>query len=141
MVFRPGGSCLPTEYNTYQGFAATSLPSSDNQKLDKALEYLKEIMLNLGNNEMDNAKYVLMWIADLFQHPGTRPGVALILSGPQGVGKDTLGSGHREWVRIHPALTHSWKTNCSSIWKSYRASPHAKTLANSKRLSQRMICS
>ena len=92
MVFRPGGSCLPTEYNTYQGFAAASLPLSDNQKLDKALEYLKEIILNLGNNEMDNAKYILMWIADLFQHPGTRPGVALILSGPQGVGKDTLGS-------------------------------------------------
>lgn len=43
-----------------------------------------------GGNE-EHANYVMDWIADIFQNPSKKPGVALALQGAQGVGKTVLG--------------------------------------------------
>ncbi|MEL6190293.1 MAG: primase-helicase family protein, partial [Myxococcota bacterium] len=41
-----------------------------------------------GNGE--HAAYILSWLADVVQRPASKPGVAIVLKGLKGVGKDTL---------------------------------------------------
>jgi hypothetical protein len=43
-------------------------------------------------------EYVLNYFAHMIQHPTDLPGVALVITGLKGVGKDTLGDFLQEWV-------------------------------------------
>jgi hypothetical protein len=92
LVFRPDGNCEPQEFNSFNGYAAASFKKGDPEKIEEANKLLTEIILNLANGKQESAEYIHNWICDLFQNPAKRAGVALILSGEQGVGKDTLGS-------------------------------------------------
>jgi hypothetical protein len=92
LVFRPDGKCEPNEFNSYNGYAAAKYAKGDSGRIEEANKLLTEIILNLANGSAESANYIHSWICDLFQNPASRPGVALILSGEQGVGKDTLGT-------------------------------------------------
>ncbi|WP_144304567.1 DUF5906 domain-containing protein [Oceanidesulfovibrio indonesiensis] len=74
-------------YNLFKGFPVTS--QEGDWSLFKA--HIREVIC--GGDERV-FKYVLAWLADLFQNPGgKRPGVAIVLRGGQGTGKGVFVNG------------------------------------------------
>jgi hypothetical protein len=51
------------------------------------LEYLREVV---SSGDPRLMAWVLMWIADIFQNPASKPGTAIVLVGAQGAGKSVL---------------------------------------------------
>lgn len=88
LVFRPDGVHKDDEYNTFvpfraSGFAPIALPNA-------GLERFKEVALNLVNGVPDHYDYLIKWIALKIQKPWVIPGVCLVFTGEQGVGKSLL---------------------------------------------------
>ena len=79
VTFNPNGT-EADYYNLYQGLPVEPLEG------DCGL-YLEHIRNNLCRGDDELYEYVLNWMADAVQNPGTRPGVALAIRGKQGVGK------------------------------------------------------
>lgn len=52
------------------------------------LDYMLEV---ISNNDQERNRWVMSWIADIFQDPANKPGTLLVLTGPQGSGKTMLG--------------------------------------------------
>lgn len=49
--------------------------------------FLRHIRSNISNGDKQIYEYILNWLADLVQHPGKKPGVAIVMRGQQGTGK------------------------------------------------------
>jgi hypothetical protein len=87
LVYSPSGVCESDEYNTFLPLVGNSLPFSDGA--DGLARFL-EIALNLVNGNMEHREYLLKWIALKLQKPWVVPGVCLVFTGDQGVGKSLL---------------------------------------------------
>lgn len=88
----PGGSVqvTPKQINMWKGTAAERLRLKGVQPTPGGETVARQHILHLmGNNEIA-ATYIEMWIAQILQQPGYKPGVALILIGPMGCGKSVL---------------------------------------------------
>ncbi len=89
IVFQPDGVPPEGAYNLWRGFKV----QPKRGKCGLFLKHVREIIAD-GNRAV--AKYVLAWMADAVQNPGTRPGTAIALRGEQGTGKgvfaNTFGS-------------------------------------------------
>lgn len=72
VVFLPGQGQRPGRFNLWNGFAVK--PNEGYCKL--FLEHLAEVICD---GDEDVARWVLNWLADCVQHPGRRPGTALVL--------------------------------------------------------------
>ncbi|MGJ8545440.1 MAG: DUF5906 domain-containing protein [Sulfitobacter sp.] len=84
IVFDPGGSAPKSALNLYSGLAVQpDLKGS----CEKIVAHVRDVIA--AGNEA-HFRYVIGWLADLVQNPGRKPGVALVLRGGKGVGKDTL---------------------------------------------------
>jgi hypothetical protein len=57
------------------------------QEVEIFLDYLGEVV---AKHDKGLKKWILMWIADIFQNPAVKPGTALVLVGAQGAGKTFL---------------------------------------------------
>jgi len=94
VVFAPGGAPAGT-LNLFRGWAVE--PNSD-ASCSLFLKHVQEVVCK-GN--ADHANYVLGWMAHIVQRPDEKPGVALVLRGPKGAGKDKIAEylarmiGHR----------------------------------------------
>lgn len=87
-VFQPNLSkVLATDYNKFKGFSVARVPSVSSPRVKLAVQRFKELVRNLTTERFE---YVLKYIADIFQNPGRKPGVCILLSGEQGIGKDTI---------------------------------------------------
>lgn len=85
LVFRPDGICAENEYNTVRPLRGSLMPvAADSAGLDRFLE----IALVLANGNMEHRDYILKWTALKLQKPWVVPGVCLVFTGPQGVGKN-----------------------------------------------------
>jgi hypothetical protein len=80
VIFSPGSSSNQ-HFNLWQGFPIRPVQSD---KADRFLAHIDENMAG-GNDEI--GKHIKALMADAIQNPGSRPGVALVLLGDQGVGK------------------------------------------------------
>ena len=69
----------------FHGFAHNILEHVDMNKIQMFLELIKEVICN--NNELVY-QYVLNWIAFVVQNPGVKTGIAIVLKGLQGIGKN-----------------------------------------------------
>ena len=69
----------------FHGFAHNILEHVDMNKIQMFLELIKEVICN--NNELVY-QYVLNWIAFVVQNPGVKTGIAMVLKGLQGIGKN-----------------------------------------------------
>lgn len=90
VIFNPRKITTPISgepYNLWSGFALD--PSSEGS-CDRYLDHLEKNICG-GNPEIFN--YVLDWMADAVQNPAVRPGVALVLRGGEGTGKNTFVDG------------------------------------------------
>lgn len=82
--FAPGSTTNGT-LNLWRGWAVESNP-------DASCEYfLKHVRQIVCGDNSDYFAYVIGWLAHLVQHPDEKPGVALVLRGSKGVGKDSVG--------------------------------------------------
>jgi hypothetical protein len=84
VVFKPGGTPKGA-LNLWKGWAVNPDPEGSCELL---LNHVREVVCR-GN--LEHAAYVFGWMAHLVQKPEEKPGVALILRGLKGTGKDTLG--------------------------------------------------
>ena len=81
IVFEPGANVPPSYFNLWQGFAVEAVQGdwSLMQRL---------ISKGIAGGIKDRFVYILNWVARIVQDPGGwRPGVSLVMRGPQGVGK------------------------------------------------------
>jgi len=86
VCFEPEHEGEADQLNLFDGFAYEASRTGSWQRLE---EMIFEI---LSESNDDTFKYVLNWLAFLFQHPAERAEVALVFQGPRGVGKGTLGN-------------------------------------------------
>lgn len=112
MVETPQGTMI----NQWKGFA---IAPSEQMVLDEEiapfLEYAKEVV---ADNDPERMRWVLSWMADMFQCPAKKPGTALVLVGPQGAGKSFLGEqvigpiiGQGHYVQMNSIETLTSKFN------------------------------
>ena len=83
VLFAPGG-CGPGVLNLWRGWAVEPDAAAD---CPLFLAHLLEVICS---GDVDQYRYVLGWLAHIVQHPDRKPGVALVLKGAKGAGKDTV---------------------------------------------------
>ena len=98
VTFAPGG-CPKTTLNLWRGWA---VEPDVNASCALILDHVHQVLCN-GNRE--HSEYVLGWLAHMVQRPGEKPGVALVLRGAKGAGKDTLGEYASRFIGRHHAPT------------------------------------
>ena len=88
-------------------------PSDDPQ----LVEQFKDLVMLAANNDPVKASYITGWLAHILQKPIENPGTAVILTGRQGCGKDTLGDLISEWV-IGRNYSHNY-TSTAQFWDKH----------------------
>lgn len=91
-AFRPSGDVYDDTFNYWQGWQwrDVTMPSDAIQsKCGVILDHVKEVICS-GNQ--DHYDWVIAWMAQLVQEPGTKPGTAVILRSGEGTGKGALGT-------------------------------------------------
>jgi hypothetical protein len=100
IVFKPGGTTEPGEFNLWQGFGVE--PRKGWQKQRRLLRHIFKIICR---SDKAKFKYLLRYLAWTVQNPDKHPGVAIILkSRKEGTGKSTLGVVMLEIFGPHGAL-------------------------------------
>jgi hypothetical protein len=85
VVFAPGEDPGPRYYNLWKGFAVQPDARASCQL------FLDHIAENVCRTDEQLFAWVMGWFAHLIQRPAERIGTALVLRGPQGVGKTIVG--------------------------------------------------
>jgi len=85
LVEKKGGTWV----NQWKGFEVEPSPQTvTKDEIKPFTDYMKSIVCN---NDMEIYKWVMNWIASIFQEPADKPNTALVLVGVQGAGKSFLG--------------------------------------------------
>jgi hypothetical protein len=88
---------LPKHYNLWRGFTVEPRPGD----CSKFLAHLRD---NVCQGDEARYRWLLGWLADLFQHPASKPGTAVVLRGKQGTGKTKVGEVIGSLLGDHYAL-------------------------------------
>ncbi|WP_193227681.1 DUF5906 domain-containing protein [Aureimonas psammosilenae] len=88
--FDPNG-VRPGIFNMWRGFPVLGTRREWPKPEDGCALILRHIREVVCAGDDKVAAYLLGWLAHMVQRPGEKPGVAVILKGRKGVGKDTLG--------------------------------------------------
>jgi hypothetical protein len=97
VVFDPTRLEVPGKYNLWRGFSVEPKEGD----CSKFLSHVKE---NICCNDEETYRWVMAWMADMVQNPGSKPGVALVLRGKQGTGKTKFGEVLGSLLGPHYAL-------------------------------------
>lgn len=95
LTFDPSSSELMVDteqgpmINQWRGFA--TVPSSQMVMDEEIRPFLAYTTTILADGDPERARWILSWLADMFQRPHEKPGTALVLVGAQGAGKTFLG--------------------------------------------------
>jgi hypothetical protein len=84
VVFAPGRPVKPDTYNLWTGFAVEPDPTASCRL------FLDHILTVVCSGDQEQYRYVMGWFAHMIQRPDEKPGVALVLKGQKGAGKDTV---------------------------------------------------
>jgi|SoiMethySBSTD1v2_1073268.scaffolds.fasta_scaffold37096_3 hypothetical protein len=88
MVFKPGDTTQPWEFNLWRGFGVH--PREGWQKQRSLLRHIYEVICR---HDKEKFKYLMKYLAWCVQHPNKHSSVVLVLkSRKQGTGKTTLGN-------------------------------------------------
>jgi hypothetical protein len=96
-MYPPPLICPPDHYNTWQDFDiestsksyAAELLDSDLESTASFLEHIR-LLFSPSTSKTLAFDYVINMFAQMFQHPSQKIGVALIINGVEGVGKNRL---------------------------------------------------
>ncbi len=87
IVFKPGSTTEPDEFNLWRGFGVE--PGKGRQKQERLLQH---IWLVICRRDKGKFEYLIRWLAFAVQNPDKHPGTIVVLkSRKQGTGKSTLG--------------------------------------------------
>jgi hypothetical protein len=96
VAFNPAGLKNPDYLNLWQGFITQPDNTKDHPLAQKFLTHLFD---NVCNGNQSHYDYLIAWIADIFQNPSKKPGVAVVLrSEGKGTGKSKAGDVIRELI-------------------------------------------
>lgn len=84
LVYKPDMLFGEKEYNTFLPLRGSLMPYTGGEK---GLARFMDIALNLAKGIPEHRDYIIKWIALKLQKPWVIPGVCLVFTGPQGVGK------------------------------------------------------
>lgn len=84
VTFEPGAKPLKNTLNLWRGFSVEPNPEGSCHL------YLEHLFENVAQGNEAAYRYLIGWMADMVQNPGVKPGVAVVLKGPKGVGKDVV---------------------------------------------------
>ena len=84
VVFAPGKPTRPNTYNLWTGFAVAPDPTASCRL------FREHILKVVCSGDQEQYRYVMGWFAHMIQHPDEKPGVAMVLRGKKGAGKDTV---------------------------------------------------
>lgn len=84
VVFRPGKKVPSNVLNLWQGW---SVEPSSTGSCDL---YLTHLLENVCKGNEEHYRYLVGWMAHMIQRPWEKPGVAVVLRGKKGVGKDVV---------------------------------------------------
>lgn len=87
LVFRPDGVVGEGEYNTFLSLRGSGLSGAGGEE---GLARFLELALVLARGNTEHRDYILKWIALKIQKPWIVPGVCLVFTGAQGIGKNML---------------------------------------------------
>jgi hypothetical protein len=90
VTFSPGGAVPAGFYNLFAAHAVEPMHGSLFQNALKCRRFLKHLWFNVCSRDKGHYRYLLAWMADIFQNPGVKPGVALVLRGLKGTGKSKV---------------------------------------------------
>ena len=100
LVFRPGGTAQPGEFNLWRGFGV--VPKKGWQKQRR---FLRHLLWIICRRDREKFKYLMRLFAWYVQNPDKHAGVVLVLkSRHEGTGKSTVGQ---------VLLRHFWATRSS----------------------------
>ncbi len=85
--FYPSGKAPHSHYNIWRGLAV--VPKKGSWRRLK-----RHLWENVCKRDPERFRWLMGWLAQLFQHPEIKPGTHLVLTGGEGVGKSKLG----EWI-------------------------------------------
>ncbi|MCY1274448.1 DNA primase [compost metagenome] len=90
VTFAPSGNAPAGYFNLWQGYTVEPLGASLLACAMKCRRLLSHMKYNLCRGDRGLFRYLLAWLADMFQSPDAKPGVALVMRGRRGVGKSKL---------------------------------------------------
>jgi Family of unknown function (DUF5906) len=100
LVFKPGRSAGPHEYNLWRGFSVQLQPGWQKQR-----RFLRHLRRVICRRDKDKFKYVMRLLAWFVQNPDKHAGVVLVLkSREQGTGKSTVGKVMLDIFGLHGVL-------------------------------------
>lgn len=89
--FLPPPCVVPPEtYNLWKGFPIEKIKLFPYSTDD--LEPFFSLVRVMANNDPNAFKYLLDWNADIIQNAGRKTGIAIVIKGAQGIGKNTYAS-------------------------------------------------
>ncbi len=104
IVDTPGGLMV----NQWRGFQEK--PCSQKVSASEVKPFLDYIMEVIADGQEERSKWVLAWLADIFQNPADKIGTALVLVGVEGAGKTFLGE-----HLLGPLIGKAHSTSINSI--------------------------
>jgi hypothetical protein len=109
-TFDPKNAAPPGVFNYWPGFGTKSV-KGEPKRLRPILPFIYHVVCSKDKKVF---KYVIRWCAHLVQRPWEKPGIALVLIGPKGVGKsqfshllERLIDGIRQYVLCHKTVKGS----------------------------------
>jgi Family of unknown function (DUF5906) len=100
IVFKPGGTTQPNEFNLWRGFGVEARKGWQKQR--RLLRHIWEIICRRDKTKF---KYLIRWLAWAVQNPDKHSEVIVVLkSRKQGTGKSTLGAVMLQLFGAHGAL-------------------------------------
>jgi hypothetical protein len=92
LVFRPPPMASAGDtYNIWNGFAVNRYEPAVDRPVDPdgvAVKHLVDFLKTLCGHKQAVLDYLLDWMAQIFQYPSRKTGVAILLKGEEGVGKN-----------------------------------------------------
>ena len=100
IVFKPGGTTEPHEFNLWRGFGVEAHEGWQKQR--RLLRHIREVICR---RDWEKFKYLIRYLAWAVQNPDKHSGVVIMLkSRKQGTGKSTLGKVMLDIFGPHGAL-------------------------------------
>lgn len=110
-------------YSLYKGMLYEKINVSHDEGVLKAFN---DLLDSVTNKHTANRNFVLNWLAHLIQKPFENPGTALIFTGQNGTGKDTLGQFIGDFI-IGDSLYINY-TSAETFWDKHNTDREFKLL-------------
>jgi ABC-type oligopeptide transport system ATPase subunit len=105
LYYRGNGPHQFRMVNTWRGCDIPPAESVTGDEVKVFTDYVKDVM---ASGDEATYEWVMAWLADLFQHPASKSGTALVLVGKTGAGKSVLGD---RFIRRIIGTNHSMQVN------------------------------